>query len=89
VYPWYLLWMIPFLRSIATLPIMIWTVSIIPAYYVWHLRDTGRPWILPGWALLIEYGSVVIASMLVTIWSFRRATVSHAPDLDEQRGPLA
>src|SRR5262249_32309253 len=28
VYPWYLLWLLPFLRSTSTLPIMIWTVSI-------------------------------------------------------------
>jgi alpha-1,6-mannosyltransferase len=62
VYPWYLLWTLPFLRSISTLPIIIWTVSIIPTYYVWHLREMGRPWIVPAWALLLEYGCVVLAS---------------------------
>ena len=30
VYPWYLLWLLPFLRSASTLPIVVWTVSIIP-----------------------------------------------------------
>ena len=45
VYPWYLLWLLPFLRSASTLPIIIWTVSIIPTYYVWHLRALGRPWL--------------------------------------------
>ena len=59
VYPWYLLWMLPFLRSASTLPIIIWTVSIIPTYYVWHLRTLGRPWIVPGWIMLLEYGCVV------------------------------
>ena len=32
----------------STLPIIIWTVSIIPTYYVWHLRTLGRPWIASG-----------------------------------------
>src|SRR5207249_10097034 len=42
VYPWYLLWLLPFMRSTSTLPIIIWTLSIIPTYYVWHLRAVGR-----------------------------------------------
>ncbi len=48
VYPWYLLWLLPFVRSAPTVPIIIWTVSIIPTYYVWHLRTLGRPWLVPG-----------------------------------------
>jgi hypothetical protein len=64
VYPWYLLWMLPFLRSSATLPISIWTVSIIPTYYVWHLRTLGRPWAVPGWVLLLEYGSVAVVAIV-------------------------
>ncbi|MBV9442803.1 MAG: DUF2029 domain-containing protein, partial [Acidobacteriaceae bacterium] len=32
VYPWYLIWLLPFLRSASTLPLVIWTVSIIPTY---------------------------------------------------------
>lgn len=65
VYPWYLLWLLPFVRSVPTVPIMIWTVSIIPTYYVWHLRAVGRPWIVPGWALLLEYGAVAVAGVIV------------------------
>ena len=48
VYPWYLLWLLPFLRSASTVPIIIWTVSIIPTCYVWHLRTLGRPWLVPA-----------------------------------------
>jgi hypothetical protein len=66
-YPWYLLWVLPFVRSVATLPIIIWTVSIIPTYIVWHLRTIGRPWVLPGWVGLLEYGSVVIAAAII-VW---------------------
>ena len=72
VYPWYLLWLLPFLRSASLLPIMIWTISIIPTYYVWHLRTLGRPWLLPGWIMLLEYGAVATASVIV--WLRRHAT---------------
>ena len=65
VYPWYLLWMLPFLRSPSTFPIMVWTVSILPTYYVWHLRTLGRPFIVPGWILLLEYGSLAVAAALI------------------------
>ena len=67
VYPWYLLWLLPFARSTATLPILIWTVSIIPTYYVWHLRTLGRPWVLPGWIVLLEYGAVGLAGLMVLL----------------------
>jgi hypothetical protein len=65
VYPWYLLWMLPFLRSAPTLPILIWTVSILPTYYAWHLHTLGRPFIVPGWILLLEYGSVAATAAIV------------------------
>jgi hypothetical protein len=65
IYPWYLLWLLPFLRSTPTLPIVIWTVSIIPTYYVWHLRTLGRPFIVPGWILLLEYGSAALAAAII------------------------
>jgi len=71
VYPWYLLWLLPFLWSRATLPIAIWTVSIIPTYYVWHLRTLGRPWFVPGWIMLLEYGAVATAAAIVGL---RRVT---------------
>jgi alpha-1,6-mannosyltransferase len=75
VYPWYLLWLLPFLRSASTVPIIIWTVSIIPTYYVWNLRTLGRPWLVPGWIMLLEYGAVAIAAAVVGIRKFRRPTV--------------
>ena len=73
VYPWYLLWLLPFLRSTSTLPIVIWTVSIIPTYYVWHLRRLGRPWLVPGWIMLLEYGSVAVAGAIFWLRRHRRA----------------
>lgn len=67
VYPWYLLWLLPFLPSISTLPIIVWTVSIIPAYYVWHLRALGRPWLVPGLIMLLEYGAVAAAGIVIAL----------------------
>ena len=75
VYPWYLLWLLPFLRSASTVPIIIWTLSIIPTYYVWHLRTVGRPWLVPGWIMLLEYGSVAVAAAIIAL---RRITRSAA-----------
>ena len=75
VYPWYLLWLLPFVRSACTAPLIIWTVSIIPIYYVWHLRAIGRPWSLPMWVMLLEYGSVVTAWAVIKLNGFRRPAV--------------
>ena len=77
VFPWYLLWLLPFLTSASTLLIIIWTVSIIPTYVQWHLRTLGRPWgPLPGWVMLLEYGCLVIAAAIIAL---RRISRSAAP----------
>jgi alpha-1,6-mannosyltransferase len=76
VFPWYLLWLLPFLRSASTLLIIVWTVSIIPTYVMWHWRTLGRPWgSLPGWVMLLEYGGVAAAGVILAL---RRITRSAA-----------
>jgi alpha-1,6-mannosyltransferase len=75
VYPWYLLWTLPFLRLTSTLPILVWTLSILSTYYVWHLRTVGRPWLVPDWIVILEYGSVAVAAAIVAL---RRLTRSPA-----------
>src|SRR5712664_4192222 len=77
VYPWYLLWLLPFLRSASTVPIIIWTVGIIPTFYVWHLRSLGRPWLVPGWIMLLEYGSVATAGAIIMLRRFTRQAVTR------------
>jgi hypothetical protein len=80
VYPWYLLWMLPFVRSTSTLPIIIWTVSIIPTYCVWHLRTLGLPWLVPGWVTLVEYGSIAVAAAIIALRRrYRRTTMVSEP----------
>ena len=70
VFPWYLLWLLPFLTSASTLLIVVWTVSIIPTYVMWHLRTLAGTWgALPGWVMLLEYGCVAMAGAVI---AFRR-----------------
>ena len=68
IFPWYLVWLLPFLTSPSTLLIVIWTVSIIPIYVMWHFRILGRPWgSLPVWVMLLEYGCVAIAAVIFAL----------------------
>jgi hypothetical protein len=74
VFPWYLLWLLPFLTSVSTLLIIVWTVSIIPVYVQWQLRALGRPWgTLPGWVMLLEYGCLAAAGTTIWLRGMRRA----------------
>jgi alpha-1,6-mannosyltransferase len=74
VFPWYLLWLLPFLTSASTALIVVWTVSIIPAYVMWHLRTLGRPWgVLPGWVMLLEYGCVAAAATVLALRRIARS----------------
>jgi len=75
VFPWYLLWLLPFLTSASTLLIIIWTVSIIPTYVQWHLRRVGGAWgALPGWIMLLEYGCVAIAAVIIALRRIPQST---------------
>ena len=78
VFPWYLLWLVPFLTSTSTLLIAVWTVSIIPVYLQWHLRALGHGWgALPVWIMLLEYGCVAITAAVIGFrWTRTRRQVS-------------
>ena len=79
VFPWYLLWLLPFLTSPSTLLIIVWTVSIIPTYVQWHLRALGRPWgALPAWVMLVEYGCVAMASAVIAFRRISRPSVHRS-----------
>jgi alpha-1,6-mannosyltransferase len=83
VFPWYLLWLLPFLTSVSTLLIIIWTVSIIPVYVQWRLRALGRPWgALPGWVMVLEYGCVAIAAAIIFIRRIRQSHAENARQLE-------
>jgi alpha-1,6-mannosyltransferase len=83
VFPWYLLGLLPFLMSASTLLIILWTVSIIPTYVMWHLRAIGHPWgSLPGWVMLLEYGCVAAAGVVIAVrWLMRPAIPRYSNGL--------
>jgi alpha-1,6-mannosyltransferase len=76
VYPWYLLWLLPFMRSVSTVPLMIWTISIIPTFYVWHLRTLGGQWFVPDWIMFLEFGSVAAAGAIIFFRRFTRPSAA-------------
>lgn len=77
IFPWYLLWLLPFLTSASTLLILVWTVSIIPTYLQWHLRRTTGTWgALPIWVMLLEYGCLAVVAALVLLARLRNSTHS-------------
>lgn len=66
VFPWYLLWLLPFLTSASTLLIILWTVSITTTYVQWHLSALGHRWgSLPIWIMVLEYGCIGIAAACI------------------------
>jgi alpha-1,6-mannosyltransferase len=78
VFPWYLLWLLPFLTSASTLLMILWTVSIIPTYLMWHWRALGLPWgSLPVWVMLVEYGCPAIGAAVIVLR--RRARSDQRP----------
>ncbi|HEY0702480.1 MAG TPA: hypothetical protein VGD60_06915 [Candidatus Acidoferrales bacterium] len=79
VYPWYLLWLLPFLRSLSTVPLIVWSISILPTYLVWYLRSRGYEWYVPNWILALEFGSVVIAAALVLLQRAAQPVTTHTP----------
>ncbi len=80
VFPWYLLWLLPFLTSTSTLLIIVWTVSIILTYVQWHLRALGHPWgALPSWVMLLEYGCVTIVGATIALRRLRRPELPRDP----------
>jgi hypothetical protein len=87
VFPWYLLWLLPFLTSASTplVIIIVWTVSIIPTYAMWHLRALRGSWgTLPGWVMVLEYGCVAIAAAIMLL----RGTVKRRLSLTQTRYDL-
>jgi hypothetical protein len=74
VYPWYLLWLLPFMLPAAfTLPLAVWTLSILPVFFVWYSYALGGPWQVPNWVLWLEYGSAATTAIIVLIrWRCER-----------------
>ena len=72
VYPWYLIWLTPFLTSRAAWPLAVWTLASLGTYAVWASESSGRGWILPVWVQPVEFGLVAAAGLAAWV-SARRA----------------
>ena len=67
IYPWYLVWLVPFLTHVATLPLLVWTVSVTAVYGAWQLPTVGGLIPTSPWLLAIEFAPpVLVAIYLVT-----------------------
>ncbi len=72
IYPWYLLYLTPFLFDLATPPLMVWTITVISTYAVWQLVTHGARWVVPTVLMNWEYG-IPIGVGLVLVWRVLRS----------------
>ena len=78
IFPWYLLSFTPFLFTTAGLPLMVWTLSVIPVYVVWDIARLGGRWALPISVSVFEYGlpcALMVWSVIVR-WRRRAQRMS-------------
>ena len=80
VFPWYLLWLVPFFTSPATLLILVWTVTLVPVYVQWHLRALTGVWgALPAWVMFVEHGCVMVAAAILVFRRIKRRKAHSNP----------
>ena len=81
VFPWYLLWLLPFLTSASTLLIILWTLTITTTYIMWHLSAVRGAWgALPSWVMFLEYGSVATAAAIIAVRRIGRPIALQSSD---------
>jgi hypothetical protein len=72
VYPWYLLYLTPFLLLPSTIPLIVWCCSILLTYVVWERALHGGRWVVPPGVMTVEYGLVLLSIAAVT-WGRTRS----------------
>lgn len=77
IYPWYLLYLTPFLLTTATLPLLAWTFSILPTYLVWYVLEYRKPWFVPWFVEVLQFGAVIVAA--TAVWMRRRRPAPVEP----------
>lgn len=55
VYPWYLIWIIPFLSLYPNRGWIAFTGLVMFSYQVWAVYEASGAWMLPAWVLAVEY----------------------------------
>jgi hypothetical protein len=72
IYPWYLLYLTPFLFTRATLPLLAWCFSGLAAYRVWELSRHGGRWTVPAAVQTFEYAiPVAVCAGLILLSRYR------------------
>ena len=72
IYPWYLLYLTPFLWTRATLPLLGWCFSGLTAYVVWDLSRHGGRWIVPAGVQAFELAVPIAVAVALSIERRRR-----------------
>jgi len=89
IYPWYLLYVTPFLFGLATLPLTVWTITVISTYVVWHLASHGGRWAVPTVLVTWEYGIAIVVGAVMVWRTFRSMnTAESARTQNEPSGTL-
>jgi hypothetical protein len=70
VHPWYVAWLVPLAALKPRLAPLLFSFTVLLGYTAWISAEAGGPWVVPGWAVLLEYG-VVAGAVLVGMrrWS--------------------
>ncbi|HTY76229.1 MAG TPA: glycosyltransferase 87 family protein [Candidatus Bathyarchaeia archaeon] len=68
IFPWYVVWLVPFLAVAPSAPWIAFTGSVMFAYAFF----LERPWAVPSWARLVEFAPLAIGAVW---WLWRRAPV--------------
>ena len=72
IYPWYLLYFTPFLLTTATMPLIAWTITVIPIYIVWDLAfNHGARWAVPPKLMVVEYAIPLAVAAIIVIRRYR------------------
>jgi len=69
IYPWYLLYLTPFLLIRTTLPLIVWGCAVLMTYAVWEIARLGGRWVVPAPILVAEYGIAIAATLALLWWS--------------------
>ena len=80
IYPWYLLYFTPFLFTRATLPLAVWTYTVLPVYIVWERARSGARWRVPNELMAVEFGLVLLTLAAVLMAARARRGASGAAE---------
>jgi hypothetical protein len=87
VYPWYVLYFTPFLFTRRALPLLVWTLSILPVYIVWELAFRhGHRWRVPATVMWVEYGVVLVVLAVLLVLKGAGADSAESAGVDGAEG---